>query len=80
MLSLLLVACAPAEDDADTAEVTAAGECLPTYGDQCACEPQCMTQAEIDEVVRGLVCDLGCLGELDWACVRDERGCQVVDE
>ncbi len=74
---LALSACltAKVEEPADTGAAT----CLPTYGDRCDCDPKCMTAAEIEAVNSGLVCDLGCPGEVDWTCERDEKGCRVAD-
>lgn len=52
-------------------------ECLPSTGDNCSCNAQCLTQSEIDEAQKDGVCDLGC-GEPEWKCARTEDGCEVV--
>ena len=52
-------------------------ECFPTYGDQCSCEPRCMTAKELAEAGEDLACDLGCLAPNDWACVRAGGQCRL---
>lgn len=52
-------------------------ECLPSTGDNCSCDAQCLTPSEIDEAQKDGVCDLGC-GTPDWKCARTEAGCEVV--
>jgi hypothetical protein len=49
-------------------------DCLPTTGDNCSCEPQCMTRAQIRRIRS--VCDMDC-GEMFWDCVADGRTCLV---
>jgi len=49
-------------------------DCLPTTGDNCSCEAQCMTRAQNRRI--NSFCDLDC-GEMNWDCVADGRTCLV---
>ncbi|MFZ5475489.1 MAG: hypothetical protein ACOZNI_01835 [Myxococcota bacterium] len=73
MLLLLLLAC---PGHADSPE-----DCVPTYGDNCGCEEQCMTEAQL-EAIR-LQCDLACdkndTGGPDWTCAVDNGRCVVAE-
>ena len=53
-------------------------DCLPTLGDHCSCEPQCLTQGQIDRI--DVFCDLGCdeaAESLDWDCTVIADECAV---
>jgi hypothetical protein len=55
-------------------------DCLPTLGNHCSCEPQCLTERQIEQVTAGGVCELACPQEaeaLDWACTIVEGECAV---
>lgn len=52
-----------------------AADCIPSTGDNCSCDPQCLTQAEIDQF--DSFCDLGCY-EPDWTCDLVDGACVVV--
>ncbi|MSQ03534.1 MAG: hypothetical protein EXR71_16860 [Myxococcales bacterium] len=56
-----------------------AEECVPTFGDHCDCDPKCMSQDELDAILRGGVCDLDC-GDPDWSCDVEAGECTVVSE
>lgn len=62
---------------------TKAADCIPTTGDNCDCEPKCMTQDELDEAQKDGVCELGCMfgdgTEPDWTCTVVDGACAVVE-
>jgi hypothetical protein len=70
-LLALLAACAP--------EPLTASDCLPTYGDNCSCTEQCLTQEQIDDIDD--FCDLGCDSEATWECGVDANAeaCVVLE-
>lgn len=57
-------------------------DCIATTGDNCDCEPKCMTQQELDRIDGR--CDLGCFlddtGAPRWECTVVDDTCVVVDE
>ena len=59
-------------------------DCIPTTGDNCDCEPKCMTQQELDRI--GARCDLGCFfGDTgasgpNWTCTVVNDECVVADD
>jgi hypothetical protein len=77
--ALVLVACG------GPAGPTSAADCIATTGDNCDCEPKCMTQEELDEAQKDGVCDLGCSfgdgssSEPDWTCTVVDGACTVVE-
>ena len=76
MLVLLLAACGPAAPPEP-------GDCLPTYGDNCDCDPKCMTEAELQEARKDGPCDLVCDvdgNEPFWACTVVDGVCVVVED
>ena len=72
MILALFLACAPLTAD----------ECLPTLGDNCSCEPKCMTEKEIKRAQRNGICDLACPTDTagSWSCAVEEGEWVVVEE
>lgn len=79
--ALLLLACHPGPETA--------ADCIPTTGDNCSCERQCLTEHELKVAQRNGVCDLGCMFgedtasmsmEPNWECEVRDGECAVVEE
>ncbi len=68
---LLLFACGGPQ----TAE-----DCIPTTGDNCSCQPQCLTEEQIRWEQRNGICAMDCMFESTWTCGLEDGQCVVIEE
>lgn len=71
-LFLLIVSCLNAKDPDDSTSLQPE-DCLQSYGDNCGCDAQCLTAADIAAIDPAESCEDTCSASgLDWQCgVRD---------
>lgn len=62
----------PGDDSSSRAENQETAECFASYGDNCGCVEQCLTELQISEA--GDECEADCPTP-DWDCVNDEGEC-----